>query len=161
MYIKADGSTLVSDINSDSYLDMAFGGSGSHGLGGPNGSHHQRTKRMRTSFKHHQLRTMKTYFTVNHNPDAKDLKQLSQKTGLAKRVLQVIFESEFHMVYHVYRYISPRRLLSASTTLIYINRYLNKLYAKGALSLLAICSSRVVNITEQRSFSLDHLLTIS
>lgn len=48
-----------------------------------------RTKRMRTSFKHHQLRTMKSYFAINHNPDAKDLKQLSQKTGLPKRVLQV------------------------------------------------------------------------
>lgn len=48
-----------------------------------------RAKRMRTSFKHHQLRTMKSYFAINHNPDAKDLKQLSQKTGLPKRVLQV------------------------------------------------------------------------
>ena len=44
---------------------------------------------MRTSFKHHQLRTMKSYFAINHNPDAKDLKQLAQKTGLTKRVLQV------------------------------------------------------------------------
>lgn len=49
----------------------------------------QRTKRMRTSFKHHQLRTMKSYFNINQNPDAKDLKQLAQKTGLSKRVLQV------------------------------------------------------------------------
>ena len=48
-----------------------------------------RQKRMRTSFKHHQLRIMKSYFTLNHNPDAKDLKQLAQKTGLNKRVLQV------------------------------------------------------------------------
>lgn len=47
-------------------------------------------KRMRTSFKHHQLRIMKQYFNLNHNPDAKDLKQLSQKTSLSKRVLQVI-----------------------------------------------------------------------
>ena len=54
-------------------------------VGGPP----QRTKRMRTSFKHHQLRTMKSYFKVNQNPDAKDLKQLAQKTGLSKRVLQV------------------------------------------------------------------------
>ena len=46
-------------------------------------------KRMRTSFKHHQLKIMKQYFNLNHNPDAKDLKQLSQKTGLSKRVLQV------------------------------------------------------------------------
>lgn len=52
-------------------------------------SHTQRTKRMRTSFKHHQLRTMKSYFAINQNPDAKDLKQLAQKTGLSKRVLQV------------------------------------------------------------------------
>ena len=48
---------------------------------------------MRTSFKHHQLRVMKTYFELNHNPDAKDLKQLSQKTGLSKRVLQVWFQN--------------------------------------------------------------------
>lgn len=33
---------------------------------------------------------MKSYFNVNQNPDAKDLKQLAQKTGLSKRVLQVI-----------------------------------------------------------------------
>ena len=51
----------------------------------------QRSKRMRTSFKHHQLRTMKSYFALNQNPDAKDLKQLAQKTGLSKRVLQVRF----------------------------------------------------------------------
>ncbi|XP_029624610.1 LIM/homeobox protein Lhx2-like isoform X2 [Salmo trutta] len=42
-----------------------------------------KSKRMRTSFKHHQLRTMKSYFAINHNPDAKDLKQLAQKTGLS------------------------------------------------------------------------------
>ncbi|UYV62482.1 LHX2 [Cordylochernes scorpioides] len=54
----------------------------------PTSVHPQRTKRMRTSFKHHQLRTMKAYFSINQNPDAKDLKQLAQKTGLSKRVLQ-------------------------------------------------------------------------
>lgn len=69
------------EINSD-YLDLGFG-RGSHM------SASSRAKRMRTSFKHHQLRTMKSYFAINHNPDAKDLKQLSQKTGLPKRVLQV------------------------------------------------------------------------
>uniref|UniRef100_F1L4V9 LIM/homeobox protein Lhx9 n=1 Tax=Ascaris suum TaxID=6253 RepID=F1L4V9_ASCSU len=52
-----------------------------------------RSKRMRTSFKHHQLRTMKSYFNLNHNPDAKDLKQLAQRTGLTKRVLQVWFQN--------------------------------------------------------------------
>ena len=56
---------------------------------GSNGSN-QRSKRMRTSFKHHQLRAMKTYFALNHNPDAKDLKQLDAKTNLTKRVLQVL-----------------------------------------------------------------------
>ncbi|XP_067141187.1 LIM/homeobox protein Lhx2-like [Centruroides vittatus] len=52
-----------------------------------------RPKRLRTSFKHNQIRTMKSYFSINHNPDAKDLKQLSQKTGLSKRVLQVWFQN--------------------------------------------------------------------
>lgn len=72
-----------------SSLDLSsYDGSQSPGSGGtltPN----CRTKRMRTSFKHHQLRTMKSYFAINQNPDAKDLKQLAQKTGLSKRVLQV------------------------------------------------------------------------
>lgn len=36
---------------------------------------------------------MKTYFALNHNPDSKDLKQLSLKTGLTKRVLQVWFQN--------------------------------------------------------------------
>ncbi|XP_025835134.1 protein apterous-like [Agrilus planipennis] len=81
--------TASLDLNSD-YLDMSFGRSpGTPGMPGSN----QRTKRMRTSFKHHQLRTMKSYFAINHNPDAKDLKQLSQKTGLPKRVLQVWFQN--------------------------------------------------------------------
>ncbi|XP_025414878.1 uncharacterized protein LOC112686687 isoform X2 [Sipha flava] len=92
-----DAMTANMDMNSsDSYnMEMAFGPgglSGAGGNGGP-GSGHQRTKRMRTSFKHHQLRTMKSYFHHNHNPDAKDLKQLSQKTGLPKRVLQVWFQN--------------------------------------------------------------------
>ncbi|KAL7648911.1 UNVERIFIED_CONTAM: hypothetical protein RMT77_000845 [Armadillidium vulgare] len=59
----------------------------------PNSSNQNRAKRMRTSFKHHQLRTMKSYFALNQNPDAKDLKQLAQKTGLSKRVLQVWFQN--------------------------------------------------------------------
>ncbi|XP_024947116.1 LIM/homeobox protein Lhx2 isoform X2 [Cephus cinctus] len=63
-------------------------------VGSPGSVHQsQRTKRMRTSFKHHQLRTMKSYFAINQNPDAKDLKQLAQKTGLSKRVLQVWFQN--------------------------------------------------------------------
>ncbi|XP_021947721.1 LIM/homeobox protein Lhx9 [Folsomia candida] len=54
---------------------------------------HQKGKRMRTTFKHNQLRVMKSYFEMNPNPDTKDLKQLSQKTGLCKRVLQVWFQN--------------------------------------------------------------------
>ncbi|XP_045126830.1 LIM/homeobox protein Lhx9-like isoform X2 [Portunus trituberculatus] len=71
------------------------GGYDLEGAYGPLGTPCQsgRTKRIRTSFKHHQLRTMKSYFAINHNPDAKDLKQLSQKTGLSKRVLQVWFQN--------------------------------------------------------------------
>ncbi|CAH8458547.1 unnamed protein product [Dicrocoelium dendriticum] len=52
-----------------------------------------RQKRMRTSFKHHQLRAMKAYFNMNHNPDVKDLRVLTEKTGLSKRVLQVWFQN--------------------------------------------------------------------
>ncbi|KAJ1523418.1 hypothetical protein ONE63_001282 [Megalurothrips usitatus] len=77
----------MGDMGGDSYLDGPFG-PGTPGLHG-----NSRSKRMRTSFKHHQLRTMKSYFAINHNPDAKDLKQLSQKTGLPKRVLQVWFQN--------------------------------------------------------------------
>lgn len=72
-----------------SLADHKIAGLGNCVVGG--GS--QRTKRMRTSFKHHQLRTMKSYFSINQNPDAKDLKQLAQKTGLSKRVLQVWFQN--------------------------------------------------------------------
>lgn len=68
------------DLNTE-YLELGFSRDSLSGS--------SRTKRMRTSFKHHQLRAMKSYFAINHNPDAKDLKQLSQKTGLPKRVLQV------------------------------------------------------------------------
>ncbi|KAL3307261.1 hypothetical protein Ciccas_014229, partial [Cichlidogyrus casuarinus] len=52
-----------------------------------------RQKRIRTSFKHQQLRIMKSFFDSNHNPDAKDLRLLSQRTGLPKRVLQVWFQN--------------------------------------------------------------------
>lgn len=48
-----------------------------------------RKKRLRTSFKHQQLRIMKAHFQINQNPDSKDLKELSERTGLQKRVLQV------------------------------------------------------------------------
>lgn len=80
---------------------MGSDGSGCGGGGGGIGhgmSAHSRSKRMRTSFKHHQLRTMKSYFAINQNPDAKDLKQLAQKTGLSKRVLQVSDQTTFAII---------------------------------------------------------------
>lgn len=54
------------------------------------GTRPTRPKRIRTTFKYHELQLMKTYFELNHNPDNNDLKQLSLKTGLSKRVLQAI-----------------------------------------------------------------------
>ena len=36
---------------------------------------------------------MKAHFQVNQNPDSKDLKELSERTGLQKRVLQVWFQN--------------------------------------------------------------------
>ena len=70
------------------YLDAAAaaGGAFPPGVDGPNGS---KTKRARTSFKHHQLRIMKAHFQINQNPDSRELKMLSQKTNLDKKVLQV------------------------------------------------------------------------
>ncbi len=50
-------------------------------------------KRSRTSFKHQQLRIMKAYFHVNQNPDSRKLKELSDRTGLTKRTLQVWFQN--------------------------------------------------------------------
>lgn len=49
----------------------------------------EKTKRARTSFKHHQLRIMKSHFQMNQNPDSRELKELASKTGLDKKVLQV------------------------------------------------------------------------
>ena len=57
-------------------------------MDGPGGQ--GKTKRARTSFKHHQLRIMKAHFQINQNPDSRELKMLSQKTQLDKKVLQVI-----------------------------------------------------------------------
>uniref|UniRef100_UPI00398EC943 LIM/homeobox protein Lhx9-like n=1 Tax=Pristiophorus japonicus TaxID=55135 RepID=UPI00398EC943 len=62
-------------------------------LGEPRYCGQQKAKRIRTCFKHHQLRTMESYFAVKHNPDGKDWEQLSKKTGLPKRVLQVWFQN--------------------------------------------------------------------
>ena len=50
----------------------------------------EKTKRARTSFKHHQLRIMKSHFQMNQNPDSRELKELATKTGLDKKVLQVM-----------------------------------------------------------------------
>ena len=67
-----------------SVLFQGYGpGMDGHGMGAA------KTKRARTSFKHHQLRIMKAHFQINQNPDSRELKMLSQKTGLDKKVLQV------------------------------------------------------------------------
>nr|XP_033772715.1 LIM/homeobox protein Lhx9-like isoform X2 [Geotrypetes seraphini] len=48
----------------------------------------QKTKRIRTCFKNHQLRTLESYFSVTQNPHGKDWERMARKTGLPKRVLQ-------------------------------------------------------------------------
>jgi Homeodomain len=92
-YMSVDGGGMMDTSSSSPCSSMLMGS-----MGGANGvqqqqqvssQQQQKTKRLRTSFKHHQLRMLKSYFATNHNPDAKDLKQLSQKTTLSKRVLQV------------------------------------------------------------------------
>ena len=73
------------------YMDPSMGGYPPHP--GMDGSQmdHGKSKRARTSFKHHQLRIMRSHFQINQNPDSRELKMLSQKTGLDKKVLQVTF----------------------------------------------------------------------
>ena len=73
------------------YMDPSMGGYPPHP--GMDGSQmdHGKSKRARTSFKHHQLRIMRNHFQINQNPDSRELKMLSQKTGLDKKVLQVFF----------------------------------------------------------------------
>jgi len=79
---------------------------------GVDGSGCGRQKRLRTSFKHHQLRSMKAYFALNHNPDAKDLKELAQKTGLTKRVLQVSYNTRRHVARYILRTVCQTKLTS-------------------------------------------------
>ena len=73
------------------YMDPSMGGYPPHP--GMDGSQmdHGKSKRARTSFKHHQLRIMRSHFQINQNPDSRELKMLSQKTGLDKKVLQVFY----------------------------------------------------------------------
>jgi len=59
----------------------------------PSGGLGEKTKRARTSFKHNQLRIMKSHFQMNQNPDSRELKDLATKTGLDKKVLQVWFQN--------------------------------------------------------------------
>ncbi|XP_057371603.1 LIM/homeobox protein Lhx2-like [Daphnia carinata] len=90
---SADLSSMEGMVYDSSGTNGSASGGGGGGSSSQQQQQQQRTKRMRTSFKHHQLRTMKSYFAINQNPDAKDLKQLAQKTGLSKRVLQVWFQN--------------------------------------------------------------------
>ncbi len=100
-----DGSLFAPSLDSSYYVDVVDmdgnnpnnNGIHSHqtnnNLSSGSHHHHARQKRVRTSFKHHQLRCMRSYFNLNHNPDAKDLKNLAEKTNLPKRVLQVWFQN--------------------------------------------------------------------
>lgn len=79
-----------SNLNNNNGTDVSNNNSGGNATtSNINSSNSGRSKRLRTSFKHHQLKEMKRWFAKNQNPDAKDLKTLSQTTGLSKRVLQV------------------------------------------------------------------------
>jgi len=88
---------LSSDVSDDAIHDDANssngGGGSSNGAwddtASGNGSSSSRRKRMRSSFKHHQLKIMRSYFQTNHNPDAKELREIALKTGLMTRVIQV------------------------------------------------------------------------
>jgi len=88
---------LSSDVSDDAIHDESNspngGGGSSNGAwddtAAGSGNSSARRKRMRSSFKHHQLKIMKSYFQTNHNPDAKELREIALKTGLMTRVIQV------------------------------------------------------------------------
>ena len=81
-----DGSLYAPSLDSSFYVDVvdmdgtSTSNSGLHSHQGNNNNlsngshqhhhhhHHARQKRVRTSFKHHQLRCMRSYFNLNHNP---------------------------------------------------------------------------------------------
>lgn len=108
----------------------------------------QKTKRMRTSFKHHQLRTMKSYFAINHNPDAKDLKQLAQKTGLTKRVLQVSREPFFLLIW------SPHILSAPHSSSMPLSFHTNIIIAIIISLVLFVCLVHLVIRCISRGFYL-------
>lgn len=90
----------LNNLNSSMHLSNHIGmqmGSAAGRASSLNGLSHcpgnQRTKRQRTSFKHNQLKAMKSYFQMNQNPDARELNALSNRTALSKRVLQVWFQN--------------------------------------------------------------------
>ena len=91
--LKVKGQSKVYQYKPAIYYHAAYGLPDDPQSGGEGYHTPSRQKRIRTSFKHHQLRILKAYFLCNQNPDSKDLKQLAQKTGLIKRVLQV-----YHML---------------------------------------------------------------
>ena len=68
----------------------------------------QRMRRMRTSFNHDQVRTMKSYFVITQNPDADGLEQLSYKTGLSKRVIQVCYILSLNLLMLKFIFFSSR-----------------------------------------------------
>ena len=81
----------------------------------PAGSLGEKSKRARTSFKHNQLRIMKSHFQLNQNPDSRELKELATKTGLDKKVLQVCIATLVTLVKNLYLGLSnlvfvPRKL---------------------------------------------------
>jgi len=96
---------LSSDVSDDAIHDDANssngGGGSSNGAWDDtatgSGNSSVRRKRMRSSFKHYQLKIMRSYFQTNHNPDAKELREISVKTGLMTRVIQVC-PRLFHLV---------------------------------------------------------------
>ena len=117
---KVETGSAFAAING--YLDAASAAAAAASGGAFPVDGNSKTKRARTSFKHHQLRIMKAHFQVNQNPDSRELKMLSQKTGLDKKVLQVRGEgggreggSVYKMLNHAWRVpnlaIHPTRLL--------------------------------------------------
>ena len=77
-----------------------------------------KAKRARTSFKHHQLRIMKAHFQINQNPDSRELKMLSQKTNLDKKVLQVSRSPHFVFLCNMVKCLGSHILIFLSSGMV-------------------------------------------
>jgi LIM homeobox protein 2/9 len=67
-YLTSPNETRQLKLNEEDFLNLSSYFIETEDDNQLNRSHHLKQKRLRTSFKHQQLRYMRSYFNLNHNP---------------------------------------------------------------------------------------------